>query len=322
MKEFLDYLDDFSKLSKKDLEYFFVLLKDYKLRYRKNLGIGDSASFGLELEFEQVLLRYVEKEFSKYPYCSSWFVHFDKSCGYKIDGFEVGGEATSPIMHDMEEDWQMLTNVIAILLKLRCKITERTSLHVHVGAQIFQEDIKNVVRFIKVWCIFEHVIFKFGYGHDSVNRPSILYFAHPIADALKLKCKYIPNFLENLLVPHGLSYDKKWAVNFKNYQELSSKEIMGNDIEFRIANGTLNRAIIQNTVNFYIKLMQYVTSDRYDEDLINRLFNKLRPKDFAKYNEIYGKDVLMFVDLIFDNSLDKINFLKQYVKKDENVFIR
>lgn len=322
MKEFLNYQDDLSKLSKKDLEYLFVLLKDYKLQYRKNLGLDTFASFGLELEFEHVLLRYVEKEFSKYPYCYSWFVHFDKSCGYEIDGFEIGGEATSPIMHDEEADWKMLTNVIAILLKLRCRITKRTSLHVHAGVQIFQEDIKNVVRFIKVWCIFEHVIFKFGYGTDRTNRPGILYFAHPIADALKLKCKYIPNFLENLLVPYGLGFDKKWAVSFKNYQELSSKEIMGNDIEFRIANGTLNRIIIQNTVNFYLKLMQYVTSDRYDEDLINHLFERLHPKDFSKYDGIYAKDALMLVDLIFDNNLDKINFLKQYVKKDENVFIR
>lgn len=322
MNDFLNYRGNLSKLSKKDLEYLFILLKDYKLKYRKNLGIDKSASFGLELEFEHVLLRYVEKEFSKYPFAYSWFVHFDKSCGYKIDGFEVGGEVTSPIMHDLDKDWKILTNIIAILLKLRVQITERTSLHVHVGAQIMKDDIRYLIRFVKVWCIFEHVIFKFAYGKDSTYRPFILYFAHPIAEALQLKCRHIPGFLENLVVPRGLGFDKKWAVNFKNYQELSSKEIMGNDIEFRIANGSLDRAIIQNTVNLYLRLMLYVTSDKYDEELINRLFDRLELKEFAQYDEIYAKDALLLADLIFDNGLDKMNFLRQYVKKNENVFVR
>ena len=35
-------------------------------------------------------------------------------------------------------------------------------------------------------------------------------------------------------------------------------------------------------------------------------------KDYL-YNEINLKDVLEFVDLIFDNNLDKLNFLRQYI---------
>ena len=63
-------------------------------------------------------------------------------------------------------------------------------------------------------------------------------------------------------------------------------------------------------------------SDEYDEELINRLFLRLKPKSFEQFEGIYIKDALKLVDLIFEESVDKINFLKQYVKKDENVFIR
>lgn len=321
MKDYFNYQGDFSKLSRMDLEYLLLELNRYRIRYRKELGIEETASFGLELEFEDVLLYYVKKEFSKHKEFRYWSVHEDKSCSYQIDDFLVGGEVASDILHDEEADWKIVSEAVMLLQKMHAHATDKTSLHVHVGTQIFGEDIQNVVKFVKVWCIFEHVIFKFAYGKQKMNRSQILYFAHPIADALKLKCKYIPRFLETLTIPKALGFDKKWAVNFKNYHYLSSEEEVNNTIEIRVANGTLERITIQNTVNFYLKLMEYVMSDKYDEALINRLFMKLKPKEFDQYQHIYIKDALILIDLIFDDSLDKINFLKQYVK-DEPVLVR
>ena len=80
--------------------------------------------------------------------------------------------------------------------------------------------------------------------------------------------------------------------------------------------------MIQNTIYFYFKLMLYVMNDSFDEDYINYLFQHLQIKEFDDYSKTYVQDVLLLVDLIFDNSLDKINFLKQYIKKDEIVFVR
>ena len=322
MKDYLNYQGDLSKLSKKDLEYLFLLLKDYQLQYKECLGIDEKISFGVEVEFEDILLYYVTKELKQYPKFRYWSCIPDKSCSYKIDDFVVGGEVVTPILHDIPIDWKMLSAAVEILKKLGANSTKRTSLHVHVGGQIFGEDIKNVVRFVKVWCIFEAVIFKFACGEDKDFRPNILYFAHPISEAVKLKCKYIPGFLENLLIPKGLGFDKKWAISFQNYYDLISEEEVNNMLEIRIANGTLKKEIIQNTIYFYLKLMLYVMSDKYDEALINSLFQKLRVKDFSKYSEIYAKEALMLADLIFDNTFDKINFLKQYVKKEETVFMR
>lgn len=322
MKDYLNYRGDFRNLSKKDLETLFIRLKDYHLKYRDHLGIDSKISFGVELEFQDVLLYYVKKELSKDECFKSWSVHEDKSCTYQIDDFAVGGEISSPILHDIDIDWKILAEVLQCLKRLKARSIEETAFQVHVGAQVFEQDIRNVVNFVKLWCVFEHVIFKFSYGESVTYRPKILYFAHPIAEVTKLKCDRIPMFLDNLSCPKRLGYDKKWTLNFQNYSFLSSDEEVNNDIEIRCANGLLDKNMIQNTIYFYFKLMLYVMNDSFDEDYINYLFQHLQIKEFDDYSKTYVQDVLLLVDLIFDNSLDKINFLKQYIKKDEIVFVR
>lgn len=322
MKDFIGFNGDLNKLSKKDLELLFIELKNYKLTFRDSLGISGKISFGTEIEFEDASLYSVYQELSKDDRFHYWQVVKDDSCTKYINDFVIGGEVISPILHDLKIDWQLLNKSIQILKKIQANPTDRTSLHVHVGNQIFGTDIKNVIRFVKVWCIFEHIIFKFAYGKDKTFRPNILYFAHPIAEATKLKCKCIPGFFEFLSILRALGYNKKWAINFANYYDLTDEEEANETIEIRVANGSLDENIIQNTINLYLKLMIYVSSDRYDEELIDRLFKRLKPKSLIDYDELCIKDALKFADLIFDNNLDRINFLRQYVKDDEIVFMR
>ncbi len=322
MKDFLNYKGYLSKLSKSDLKELLIKLKTYQLRYRQSLGIDEHYSFAPEIEFEQALLYYVLKELSKDLAYKEWQVKEDKSCCYKIDGFIVGGEVVPPALHDVPTDWQNLSNILKVLKQLKAKTTNKTSLHVHIGSQIFGDDIKNIINFIKVWCVFEHIIFKFSYGEDYAARPDIIYFAKPISYATNLKVRKIPDYFSTIGMPRSLSYDRRYAVNLKNYYDLITFEELGNTIEIRCANGTLKRHIIQNTINFYLKLMLYVTSPNFDEQLIDRLFNRLKVKELADFNKTYLKGALILVDLIFDNSLDKINFLKQYIKKDEIISLK
>ena len=316
MKDYLNYKGDLKNLSRHDLEELFLSLYNYKLKYRASLGIDERESFGCEIEFEEVLLYFVRKELSKHENLADYQVHPDDSCGFRLDEFDVGGELVSPILHDTKANWQNLEEALKILKGLKAKITNHTSLHVHVGSQIFGEDIKLLIRFIKVWCIFVHIIFRFAYGSTATEREYLLVFSHPISEAIKLMDKKVASYLESIRKPSSITFDKKWAVNLANYTSLTSTEEPNNMIEIRCANGTLDKSMIQNTINVYLKIMLYVTSDAYDEALINRLFQRLKPKHFDTYKEIYIKDALLLADLIFDNSLDKINFLKQYVKKD------
>ena len=54
-----------------------------------------------------------------------------------------------------------------------------------------------------------------------------------------------------------------------------------------------------------------------DEELLNyKLRNEfnLNMGNLFLYNEVCLKQVLEFVDIIFDNNLDKVYFLRQYLK--------
>ena len=79
--------------------------------------------------------------------------------------------------------------------------------------------------------------------------------------------------------------------------------------------GTLNPAINQNYILFFYKIFEYVTSDKYDEEFINNKFNNINRKSILiEYDNININDILEICDLIYDNNLDKIYFLKQTLK--------
>ena len=112
-----------------------------------------------------------------------------------------------------------------------------------------------------------------------------------------------------------LDYGKYCAVNL-NHVVNPDRFITGNTIEFRCPNGTLDATIWQNNVNLFTKLLRYATSKDFDEDTINRRWEQIKDKftDLRWYDEIYLSQALELCDLIFDNNLDKVYFLKQYLK--------
>lgn len=322
MKEYLHYQGLFQNIPKKDLEWLLIKLRDYQIKRRSTLNVDKKLSFGIEIEFCDILLLYVEQKLKETEKLKSWLSVYDKSCSYKVNNYIIGGEVDTDILHDTKESWQALKEALTILKELKAHITDKAGLHVHIGSQIFGTDIKNVIRFIKVWCIFEHVIFRFSYGTSQKGRTNILSFAHPLAQEIALKYQFMPYMLDYLEEPKFLHLNKTYALNFLNYSHLTDEEERNNTIEIRCANGSLSMSTIQNTVNFYLKLMQYVSSPAFDEEWINSTFKKLEVKDFHSYSNPYIKDALLLCDLIFDNNLDKINFLKQYIKKDDPIFVR
>lgn len=104
-------------------------------------------------------------------------------------------------------------------------------------------------------------------------------------------------------------------VSTENYNKLCN----GNTIEFRCPNGSLNPAIWQNNVNFFVKLLIYSQSTSYNDDLVQKR-HQLNLDKFAGlkwYDEIYLGQALELCDMIFTNNFDKVYFLKQYLKSFE-----
>ena len=87
-------------------------------------------------------------------------------------------------------------------------------------------------------------------------------------------------------------------------------------IEFRCPNGTLDPAIWQNNVNLFAKMLYYSGSTSFDDDTVQKRHEIIltRFADLQYYDEIYLEQALEFCDIVFTNNLDKINFLKQYLK--------
>ena len=68
--------------------------------------------------------------------------------------------------------------------------------------------------------------------------------------------------------------------------------------------------------------MEYCKSDKFDEEtILKRLREIIKsniPSNIIKYGQINIVEAIELSDLIFNNNLDKIYFLRQYIK-DSNV---
>ena len=93
-----------------------------------------------------------------------------------------------------------------------------------------------------------------------------------------------------------------------------------NTIEIRTPFGTLNSSINQNNILFFYKIFEYITSNRYDDEFINNKFDKIKNRKsiLIEYNKININEVLELADILYDNNLDKIYFLKQCLKLYNN----
>ncbi len=290
--------DVFSNFSKTDLEYLLKLIIDYKLSLRNKLDIDERETFGLEIECENANWEKIRKEVPQ-----NWTLEEDKS-------LYNGAEIKSPILTDNKNNWDMLKNVCDMLSKYS-NIGLQAGGHVHVDTKALQNKIDSLVNFMKLWGAYEDVIFRFGYGEFIGPRPLLISFARPIKnDFANLSWYYETGELKMQELLHYLSEQKYVAVNFKHYHNFKT-------LEFRSPNGSLNPVIWQNNVNLFVKMLLYSSSSRYDKDKIAKKLDTIFISEETD-KKVCIEDALEFVDLVFNNNLDKIYFLRQYIKSFED----
>ena len=109
------------------------------------------------------------------------------------------------------------------------------------------------------------------------------------------------------------------ALNFSNINSTSDKKT----IECRFLNATSNKAIIQNNINTILNMFLSPSKGIIDIELVDYYIDNIVLSELEynyKYNEICLEDALLFVDQIFSNDIDKLYFLKQYIKGYQNNF--
>lgn len=307
-----------------ELQDFLQDLAKFYLNLRTNLKIAADITFGLEIECDKLDLAKVRKWLSK-----ANLYNLNKSQYWQVDidmSLKHGGEVISPILRDNVQTWQELSKVCTMLHKY-AKLEDKAGGHIHVGAQIFR-DYTYFWQFLKIWMAYENIIYRFGYGEYLTERPSLIHFAEPVAYLLKKEYPYWENiinetpaeeFLSDVIdVLHHRFYQKSSrneAFNLNNIKSFKTIAEM-NTIEFRCPNASINPVIWQNNVNLFLKMIINLNRAFASEEIIIDRIKKIKQDDCSLYwyREIYLDQALEFCDLVFDNNLDKIYFLKQYLK--------
>ena len=312
--EFIDSTknDFFSELSGIDLQDLLYQTEKYLLGYRTGLGLPSDVTFGCEIEYEGISKKVTDKYISKG--FSNWATDIDFS-------LESGGEIISPVMTDSIGCWQELRKICKYLSKKNVDTMHNAGGHIHIGASALGESLDAWRQFLKLYTLYESVIFRFAYG-DKINWGARqLRFARPMADFIYCNLRDINSVtllldIKSMLTP--LKLYRCFAINFCNVNaDDPNYNASKNTIEFRSPNATTNAIIWQNNVNAFAKILLAAKNGKLDEELLDyKLENEFIP--FAGneyiYNVIRLKKALEFVDLIFDNNLDKIYFLRQYLK--------
>lgn len=289
-----DYL---SLLNKKDLYHLLYLINNYKLLLRDKINVDAEDTFGLEIECEYANRSEIAKKMPLF-----WELADDLS-------LECGAEIKSPPLRDTKESWITLRNVCTIL-KENSVIGYNAGGHVHVGLQALSYRDKALINFMKLWAIYEHIIYRFSYGEYIGARPGIKDAAKSVKiDFVNMCYLYEDAYASSAEILSYMMSDKCLGVNFKHYYTFGT-------LEFRCPNGSLNPVVWQNNVNLFVKMMEMAKSGDFSERLIEEQMKKVLLEEKSSEN-IYVKDATIFADLIFDNNLDKVYFLRQYLKSFE-----
>lgn len=309
LKEFINFEsnDELSKLSKKELIYFFNLLDNYYLEYRKSLNTPSKYTFGIEIEAE-----YVDGAFNKEIepfYSKGWLQNYECS-------LTDGDEYVSPILCDNIDTWIHLKKICNILNK-HYQIKDTCGGHIHIGTHILGKNNQTIRNFIKLWATYENVIYRFSYGEFLNPRCNTYLFFEPVAkklfEVINDKDFYSKHFFEVINI---CNLHKSYGICFSNIKNRQKEK--DNTIEIRCPNGTLEPIIWQNNINFFMKLMLYSKSCNYDNDIVEKRKNIIE-KENVSYNQIYVDQALELADMIFNNNLDKVYFLRQYLKSFQEV---
>lgn len=296
----------------KEVKKLVEVLNKYQLSYRDFLFLKNNSSFGLEIEFKV-------NNYKKYQN-----IKLNKKWILVKEQFKNGLEVVSPVLSDVSKSWKGLSDVCNILDKMG-KVTKDCGGHIHIGTQVLGNSVKSWLNFVKIWSIYESVIYKFSAGEFYSSRPDISLYANQCRDSFIETYDYSVNYMVdnvNDIINKTDCLIKGLAINFANVANIDNFEY-DNTIEIRCPNGSLNEVVWQNNVNFFVKLLKLCKYGVIDDEYINHLYLKKKSKKYSYlyYNYTNLDLAVDLVDLVFDNNLDKVYFLRQYLRDFNDTYI-
>lgn len=278
-------------------------LKNKLIEYRKCLYIPEYITFGLEFEYENIEVCEVTKNLEllkeKNKSISKWKNVDEISIMSYYYNKIINGEVVTDVLTDNIQTWNDIKLVLDMLKKLGGYSTEKCGTHINIGTQILGKNQTYWKNFLLLWKLYNDEIYSFCSGENKKVREN--YYIKSINNKLTIedilsfelsidtKERRNPSFL----------YDKRHDISFKKCTSFNCD--LGNVIEIRLPNGTLNYNVVYNYTLFFIK---FLLSCKQELD-VERIIYKIQNDDH---------NAIELADFAFDDEIDKNNFLIQTLK--------
>ena len=147
------------------------------MEFRSKLTLPYRVNFGLELELDKVDLSEVRELVSR-NIGGDFSVKNDKSLTTGMNA-----EINTPVLRNSKATWELLKKMGELLKKINASY-DRCSFQVNFDGSLLPRDIDRV-NFLKLFAMYEDIIYRFSKGDDSSFRESVEVHAAPIILALK-----------------------------------------------------------------------------------------------------------------------------------------
>jgi len=298
-------------------------------KYRYDIGL-DKYPYGTEIEFVKASLLDLEKAFQKtdIPIILTLnhkgtdtvydrnYLDTDGTVSYEEQGNIYGGEISSRLYHNKKEDWLELNQICEILRNNHAEINGHCSNHINIKLDNVKHQNKVIGTLSQLIALYEKDIDLFYMGAFFLIRNDKHKYASSLSSYLIEKVNTIDfenddNYLYKLLYSEQPTFYRKSGINLQDLR-------VDKRMEIRYPNGTLNEKIIQNNINFSLKLVNAIDEEKFDSEMLTR---KIKEKlqtgeywyDFLTEEESY-KDFEFLVSTISTSSEDQNDFMSQYEK--------
>lgn len=303
-----------SKLSKNSKNELINYINEYYLELRNTIDMNNKDTFGFEMEAEVFKYSKVYELMNKYGFdLSKWVIKPETSL-YK--GYEV----VTPMLNKTNINSEDISYICDII-KNNSKVGIQAGSHIHIGAHTLNNDEEVITRLILLLCVYENILYRFAYGEFLNERPGIATYASSCSESWYEMLSVFKNY-SYLSSFEGIKWlscnDKNKGINLTNIKSLNEIKDK-NTIEFRMFNYILNSIIWQNNYNLVNHFIKYCNCASFDYDtVLSRIeINKNNFNNLDYYRMIDSAGAIEFADLIFDKNIDKVYFLRQYLKSME-----
>lgn len=266
------------------------------LEYRSILTIPRNINFGIELETDNVDMVNVYNQV-KSVLGNNWNVNKDDSLT-----LQRNAEIVSPVLQNKQETWILIQKMGELLERINPDYN-KCSFQVNFDGSLLPTE-EDRLRFLKLYAMYEDIIYRFSKGEDEEYRDSLETYAGPIILTLKGLVKDPRCAIEMF------SNNKRYGIIFKTQKQ--------DLIEFRTPNSTSNPILIQNYITTFYYLLKFVTSNKYPKHEVDEYIDRyMKIYILESYERCNEDKAIQFANMIFPKQIDKAYFLHQYLGKQK-----